>query len=62
MRVLDIGSGVGEPAREIAKFAGVHVTGITINKFHVRRARELTKESPLGDEHVKFEEGNFCVS
>ncbi|CAG8949982.1 hypothetical protein HYFRA_00004314 [Hymenoscyphus fraxineus] len=60
MRVLDIGCGIGEPAREIAAFAGVHVTGITINKFHVARARVLTKLSTLGDEHVKFEEADFC--
>lgn len=62
MRILDIGCGIGGPAREIAAFAGVHVTGITINKVHIARAKQLTEESMLGDEHLRFEEADFCVS
>ncbi|KAG9228589.1 putative sterol 24-C-methyltransferase [Amylocarpus encephaloides] len=60
MKVLDIGCGIGGPAREISAFAGVHVTGITINKVHINRAKVLTAESTLGDEHVKFQEADFC--
>lgn len=35
MNVLDVGCGVGGPAREIAKFTGAHITGITINEYQV---------------------------
>lgn len=34
-KVLDIGSGVGGPAREIAQHGDFSVTGITINEYQV---------------------------
>ena len=37
MRVLDIGCGVGGPAREIARFADVEIIGLNNNDFQVRR-------------------------
>ena len=36
MRVLDIGCGVGGPAREIARFADVEIIGLNNNDFQVR--------------------------
>ena len=60
MRVLDAGCGVGEPAREMARFAGVHVTGISINKSHIEFASRLTKLDGLS--HLAdFVEGDFMV-
>ncbi|CAO3567770.1 unnamed protein product [Mortierella alpina] len=38
-RVLDIGCGVGGPAREIAHFTGAHITGLNINDYQISRAR-----------------------
>lgn len=36
MKGLDAGCGTGGPSREIARFAGVNVTGLTINALHVQ--------------------------
>ncbi|KAL8647281.1 MAG: hypothetical protein Q9226_006495 [Calogaya cf. arnoldii] len=35
MKGLDAGCGTGGPSREIARFAGVNVTGLSINGLHV---------------------------
>merc|ERR1712072_982190 len=40
-KILDCGCGVLGPARNIAKFTGGHVTGITINEFQVKRGNAL---------------------
>ncbi|KAF4624378.1 hypothetical protein G7Y89_g13793 [Cudoniella acicularis] len=61
MKVLDIGCGIGEPARSIARFAEVHVTGISTNRGHIARARKLTKEARM-EGRVEFLLGDFCVS
>jgi sterol 24-C-methyltransferase len=50
MRVLDVGSGVGGPAREIARFADVHIVGVNNNEFQIHRARKYAKESEVGDQ------------
>ena len=34
-RVLDVGCGVGGPARNIARFSGAEITGVTINEYQV---------------------------
>ncbi|KAG1049723.1 hypothetical protein G6F46_012692 [Rhizopus delemar] len=36
MRVLDVGCGVGGPAREIAHFTGAHVTGLNNNAYQTK--------------------------
>ena len=41
-RVLDIGSGFGGPARQIARRTGNRVTGIDITPAYVDAARDLT--------------------
>ena len=35
MRVLDVGCGVGGPARQIARFADVQIIGLNNNDFQV---------------------------
>lgn len=35
-KVLDCGCGIGGPYRNIAKFTGADITGITINEYQVR--------------------------
>ena len=58
MRVLDVGCGIGGPAREIAQFSDVHIVGINNNEFQVGRARHLTKRAGLQD-RVEFAIGDF---
>jgi ubiquinone/menaquinone biosynthesis C-methylase UbiE len=48
-RVLDIGSGFGGPARQIARRTGSHVTGIDITPAYVAAASELTAKTKLRD-------------
>src|SRR5436309_7324222 len=42
LRVLDVGCGVGEPARRLAREFGVDVLGITTSEVGVATATELT--------------------
>ncbi|KAK7024834.1 delta-sterol C-methyltransferase [Favolaschia claudopus] len=58
MRILDVGCGVGGPARAIARFADVHVVGLNNNEFQVRRARGYTKRDGL-ERQVEFVRGDF---
>jgi sterol 24-C-methyltransferase len=58
MRVLDVGCGVGGPAREIAMFSDANVVGINNNEFQLGRARKYTKKMGL-EGQVSFHKGDF---
>lgn len=58
MRVLDVGCGVGGPAREISRFADVKVVGLNNNDFQIGRARKYTKRAGL-EGQVSFVKGDF---
>ncbi|KAL2440873.1 Sterol 24-C-methyltransferase [Exophiala dermatitidis] len=58
MKVLDVGCGIGGPAREIAKFVGCEVVGVTINQAQVDRAIYLTATEGL-DGRCTFVRGDF---
>ncbi|KAE8182857.1 hypothetical protein CF328_g8374, partial [Tilletia controversa] len=58
MRVLDVGCGVGGPAREIARFANVEIVGVNNNQFQVDRARKYTAQAGL-ENQVTFVKGDF---
>lgn len=58
MRVLDVGCGVGGPAREIARFAGVNIVGVNNNAYQVERARRYTEKAGLSDQ-IEFVKGDF---
>ncbi|EIN08360.1 delta-sterol C-methyltransferase [Punctularia strigosozonata HHB-11173 SS5] len=58
MKVLDVGCGVGGPAREIARFADVNIVGLNNNDFQIQRARKYTKNAGLEDQ-VTFVKGDF---
>ena len=58
MRVLDVGCGVGGPAREIAQFSDAQVIGLNNNDFQIQRARKYTKRAGLEDQ-VTFVKGDF---
>ncbi|KAF8306033.1 delta-sterol C-methyltransferase [Clavulina sp. PMI_390] len=60
MRVLDVGCGVGGPAREIARFAGVTVIGVNNNDFQIGRARKYTAKAGLSSQ-VEFVKGDFMT-
>ena len=48
-RVLAIGSGIGGPARQVARRTGNHLTGIDITPAYVDAARDLTVMAGLRD-------------
>jgi sterol 24-C-methyltransferase len=58
MRVLDVGCGIGGPAREIARFADVNIVGVNNNAFQVGRARRKTKDAGL-ENQIQFVKGDF---
>lgn len=58
MRVLDVGCGVGGPAREIARFSDVNIVGVNNNDFQIGRARKYTKDAGL-ENQVQFTKGDF---
>lgn len=56
-RVLDIGSGLGGPARAIAELHGCHVTGIDLTREFCEAASTLSQWVGLGD-RVEFRQGD----
>lgn len=58
MRVLDVGCGVGGPAREIVKFSGVNVVGLNNNDYQIERATHYAKKEGL-DHKLSFTKGDF---
>ena len=61
MKVLDVGCGVGGPAREIAKFTGAHITGLNNNDYQIERATHYAFKEGLSNQ-LKFVKGDFMVS
>ena len=55
--VLDVGSGVGGPARFLASSCGCRVTGVDLSEPFVEAARYLTERTGLGD-LVSFQTGS----
>ena len=58
MRVLDVGCGVGGPAREIARFTDARIVGLNNNDFQIGRARKYVKQAGL-ENQVTFVKGDF---
>ncbi|KAG0148584.1 hypothetical protein CROQUDRAFT_654666 [Cronartium quercuum f. sp. fusiforme G11] len=58
MRVLDVGCGVGGPAREIARFSEVNIVGVNNNEYQVRRANKYNEAAGLADQ-VQVVKGDF---
>lgn len=57
MRLLDLGAGLGGPARYFARHHGSNVTGIDLTEEFVTAARALTRRLGLAD-RVGFEQGS----
>ncbi|MGW2052066.1 SAM-dependent methyltransferase [Streptomyces sp. NPDC001858] len=60
LRVLDVGSGLGGPARHLAQHAGVDVTGVDLTEEYVDVARRLTDRVGLAD-RVRFQQGDVTA-
>ncbi|OHE90645.1 hypothetical protein CORC01_14064 [Colletotrichum orchidophilum] len=58
MKVLDVGCGVGGPAREIAKFTGCHITGLNNNDYQIDRATHYAAKEGLSKQ-LEFVKGDF---
>jgi sarcosine/dimethylglycine N-methyltransferase len=54
MTVLDVGCGLGGPARQVGRNAGCNVVGVDITPAYVEAAQELTEATGL-DDRVHFE-------
>lgn len=57
-KLLDCGCGIGGPMRNIAKFTGCNVTGITLNQYQVDRGNELNRQMGLANQ-CKSVQGDF---
>ncbi|MER5432255.1 class I SAM-dependent methyltransferase [Streptomyces sp. NPDC002588] len=60
LRVLDVGSGLGGPARHLARHAGVDVTGVDLTEEYVDVARRLTDRVGLAD-RARFQQGDVTA-
>ena len=60
MSVLDVGCGVGGPARQIVKFTGVNVVGLNNNDYQIERAIHHDEKEGLSHK-LKFIKGDFMV-
>ncbi|EKG20191.1 Methyltransferase type 11 [Macrophomina phaseolina MS6] len=58
MEVLDVGCGVGGPAREICKFSGANITGLNNNDYQIDRATWYAQKEGLSNK-LKFVKGDF---
>ncbi|MCJ1308791.1 Delta(24)-sterol C-methyltransferase [Agyrium rufum] len=58
MKVLDVGCGVGGPAREIAQFTGATIVGLNNNDYQIERATKYAARDGLA-EQVTFTKGDF---
>ena len=58
--MLDLGCGVGGPAREICRFSGAHITGVNNNAHQVKRAQQISAQcGPAVAQGCSFVEANF---
>jgi len=58
MTALDVGCGVGGPARCIAVFSEAKVVGLNNNDYQISRAKKITEEAGLADQ-VSFLKADF---
>lgn len=58
MKLLDIGCGVGGPAREICNFTGAHITGLNNNDYQISRATYSAAKRGL-ENKLSFVKGSF---
>lgn len=62
MHVLDVGCGVGGPAREIARFSDCKITGLNNNDYQIARAGMYAQKAGLGNQLVCVHNNWFIPS
>ena len=62
MTVLDVGCGIGGPAKEIATFAGCKVVGLNNNDYQLAKGRGIAKAEGIGEDRLELVKGDFMVS
>ena len=60
MTVLDVGCGVGGPARQIVKFTGANIVGLNNNDYQIERATNYAAKEGLSHK-LQFVKGDFMV-
>lgn len=58
MKVLDVGCGIGGPAREIARFTGCQIVGLNNNDYQIARANNWAEKNKMSDQ-LQFVKGDF---
>ncbi|KAL3421125.1 sterol 24-c-methyltransferase [Phlyctema vagabunda] len=58
MKVLDVGCGIGGPAREIVKFTGVDVVGLNNSDYQIQRGINYAAREGLSNK-LSFVKGDF---
>jgi sterol 24-C-methyltransferase len=59
MKVLDLGCGVGGPARNIARFTGCNVIGVNNNEYQIGRGRRYDSRFGLNN-LISYAKTDFC--
>mmetsp|Transcript_21927 Transcript_21927/g.36324 ORF Transcript_21927/g.36324 Transcript_21927/m.36324 type:complete len:344 (+) Transcript_21927:131-1162(+) len=57
-KILDVGCGVGGPARSIARFSGAHIVGLNINDYQIKKGEKHGAYYKL-DYLVSYKKGDF---
>jgi sterol 24-C-methyltransferase len=60
MTALDVGCGVGGPARQMVKFTNANVVGLNNNDYQIARATHYAQKEGLSDK-LRFVKGDFMV-
>lgn len=56
--VLDVGCGVGGPAREISRFSGAKIVGLNNNDYQILRGNNWAEKNGMSDQ-LRFVKGDF---
>jgi sterol 24-C-methyltransferase len=57
-KVLDVGCGIGGPMRNIQRFTGADITGVTINAYQVKVGNQYCKKMGIADK-CRIVQGDF---
>jgi len=58
MKCIDLGCGIGGPARLIAHFTQANITGINNNAYQIKRGNQINEKTKMGH-LVNFQKGDF---